>query len=225
MPAAKSPAKARLHYAELAGLWRDRFEARDRVEAVPRFSTPTEYLHESEKGGFGDDDPGARALSGLRGRGPAVKESAALLGEVCHKFLERWDFRKKGGDPGEILEDALAFFTQQHPLADWGAIAKEAAVVLKSFLSSPAAHELVSADIIDREAHFIMPVKGQVVRGSIDVLYRLDGKLWVGDYKTEGRGRERKARLYLRQGQAYVEAVRQSLGRRRSGCSSCAQKP
>ncbi|MBI5884421.1 MAG: UvrD-helicase domain-containing protein [Elusimicrobia bacterium] len=208
-PTAKAGAKAGLQHAELAGLWRDRFEERDRIEEVRRFSTPTEYLHETEKGGLGEDDPGA--LAGSRGRRPAVKESPALLGEVCHKFLERWDF-KRGGNPGEALEEALAFFSQQHPLADWGAIGKEAAVVLKSFLYSPAAIELASADIIDREAHFIMPANGQIVRGSIDILYRLDGRLWVGDYKTEGRGRERKAKLYLRQGQAYVEAVRQSLG-------------
>lgn len=213
--AAKDADKHPVPHAELSRLWRDRFEERDRIESVTRFGAPTDYLHESEKGGLGEDDPAAGNQARRRARA-AVKESAALLGEVCHKVLERWDFKKGdiagGSGLGEAVAETLGTFSQQHPLADWAFIGKEAAKVMKSFLSSPAARELASAEILDREAHFIMPANGRVIRGSIDILYRRDGALWVGDYKTEGRGRERKARLYRRQGQAYVEAVRQSLG-------------
>ncbi|MFA6315921.1 MAG: UvrD-helicase domain-containing protein [Elusimicrobiota bacterium] len=215
-PAQEEKVKAGASLADLAKTWRDRFEERDALSAVRRFVAPTDYLHENEKGALtaGEDAAGVQKR---RGRRPAVKEEAALVGEVCHKVLERWDF-KKGLAPGDILADVLAVFSQQHPLADWAAIGTAAAGALKSFLGSAAARELAEAEILGREAHFIMPAGRdrtavlQVVRGSIDVLYRREGLLWVGDYKLDGRGRERKASLYRRQGQAYVDAVARALG-------------
>ncbi|MEK7382708.1 MAG: PD-(D/E)XK nuclease family protein [Elusimicrobiota bacterium] len=52
-----------------------------------------------------------------------------------------------------------------------------------------------------------------MVRGSIDLLCRQDGKLWVVDYKTDARRKKASsASPYRRQGAAYVAAVRKSLG-------------
>lgn len=50
--------------------------------------------------------------------------------------------------------------------------------------------------------------------GVIDVIYRLDGKIWIADYKTERTSASEapaKARLYAHQATIYREAVARCL--------------
>ncbi|MBI5625426.1 MAG: UvrD-helicase domain-containing protein [Elusimicrobia bacterium] len=211
-PAAEAAPKTEARHATLAAAWRERFEAAEAAQAKALFAAPTDYLHEPEKGGLESEDALERGPGGRRSR-PAVKEDAALLGELCHRVLESWDFKAESR-LDRAVDRAERVLRSRHPLADWKAIGDQARSVLEGFLASAAARELAGAEILDREAHFIMPAGSQVVRGSIDILYRQGGRLWVGDYKLDGRGRERKARLYRRQGQAYVDAVQRALGER-----------
>jgi ATP-dependent helicase/nuclease subunit A len=57
--------------------------------------------------------------------------------------------------------------------------------------------------------------EGQVMEGVIDVIYRLDGTIWIADYKTDRATRseaQAKARLYARQAAIYREAATRCLG-------------
>ena len=65
-----------------------------------------------------------------------------------------------------------------------------------------------------REVPFVCLLNGQVLRGSMDLLYRAEGCLWVADYKTDvvPNGRARlHAQHYAPQGAAYKAAVEKAL--------------
>ncbi|MBI4677711.1 MAG: UvrD-helicase domain-containing protein [Elusimicrobia bacterium] len=208
-PASGRPASG-MDAAALARAWKRRFMDRARLEATRRFVAPTDYLDEPEKSSLAAADAGEVVLPSPGGR-PAMKEEAALIGEVCHRVLETWDFKAGGDLPKSVAASARAL-SRAHPVADWPLIGREAGEIIGAFLGSSAAKELAAARILGRELHFIMPCGPQVMRGSIDVLYRHQGRLWVADYKTDGRGRDKTRDLYRRQGAAYVDAVRRALG-------------
>jgi ATP-dependent helicase/nuclease subunit A len=53
------------------------------------------------------------------------------------------------------------------------------------------------------------------MQGVIDVIYRLDDRLWIADYKTDAvtaREAPMKAEIYRRQAEIYKTAVQKSLG-------------
>jgi ATP-dependent helicase/nuclease subunit A len=55
----------------------------------------------------------------------------------------------------------------------------------------------------------------QVMEGVIDLIYRLDGELWVLDYKTDVVSADQaavRAEQYRTQSDVYKAAVKQSLG-------------
>ena len=57
---------------------------------------------------------------------------------------------------------------------------------------------LRSATILGREVPFIMPWDDrQVMEGVIDLIYRLDGELWIADYKTDETAEEAPKPLSL----------------------------
>jgi ATP-dependent helicase/nuclease subunit A len=52
------------------------------------------------------------------------------------------------------------------------------------------------------------------MEGVMDLLYRLDGELWIADYKTDVVSSDQavgRAEQYRPQGEVYKAAVRQSL--------------
>jgi ATP-dependent helicase/nuclease subunit A len=75
---------------------------------------------------------------------------------------------------------------------------------------------LRSAAILGREVPFIMPWGDrQVMEGVIDLIYRLDGELWIADYKTDQTTAEEaptKAAFYSYQADIYRKAATTCLG-------------
>jgi ATP-dependent helicase/nuclease subunit A len=73
-----------------------------------------------------------------------------------------------------------------------------------------------SASILGREIPFVIPWgDGQVMEGVIDLMYRLDGKLWIADYKTDRIAAEEapaRALRYEPQATAYRTAVARCFG-------------
>ncbi len=161
----------------------------------------------------GERDKTARDLIEDRPFAPA---SAALLGTLCHRVLERWDFAR-GGDVEAAARRAAETLSLEEPAADWDAIVDEAREMLSSFLASGPGRELAEAEIVGREVPFLYPSPSdkRVVHGVIDLLYRKGGRLYVADYKTDEVGpkeaRER-AEEYRAQGALYVEAVKRTMG-------------
>jgi len=70
--------------------------------------------------------------------------------------------------------------------------------------------------VLGREVPFVMPLgKGQIMEGVIDLIYRLDDRIWIADYKTDDVSAEdvqTKADRYRSQAANYSRAVASALG-------------
>ncbi|MDD5656360.1 MAG: UvrD-helicase domain-containing protein [Elusimicrobia bacterium] len=182
----------------LASRWRRRLSRRDEALRRPWTRTPTQYL---EASGL------ERGSSGVSGLG-------ALIGQACHKVLGAWDFRGDA-DPAAALVGACRELARSEPDADWDAVRRQAEAVLKGFLASAAARELARAEILGREVPFCYAEDGTLVRGTIDLVYRLGRKTVAADYKTEAAEPQSLPRLkekYRRQGRDYLTALEKAWG-------------
>jgi ATP-dependent helicase/nuclease subunit A len=195
----------------LAEIRKTRLRRRDLAAAQTWIRRPTDA-------GPGDAVPGERTSSSAGGVG-------VLVGQLCHKVLSLWDFRGRGDL--EAALDAAGRALEEVPFGEgktagvsgnggpWAAARSEAGTVLRSFLDSPAARELAEAEILGREVPFIYGEDGAVVRGTMDLVYRKDGRTVVADYKSEAvspRDLPRLREKYRRQGDCYRAAVSRAWG-------------
>jgi hypothetical protein len=108
---------------------------------------------------------------------PGTRSAAALLGELCHRVLERMDFGSP--DPaGEVIRAAAAL---AHPVPE--SMVGRAGEILAAFAGSEAVRELARAEILGREVPLLATVGGRPVSARADLVYRLDSRLFVGDFK------------------------------------------
>jgi ATP-dependent helicase/nuclease subunit A len=148
-----------------------------------------------------------------------------------HRLLQRWDFQC---DPGSV-RGYLADFYQRHlscePDEGDAELVKELETLMDHFLHSSAYRELQRSTIIGREVPFAIPwptrqnghflPKNGVMEGVMDVVYEIDGEVWVGDYKTDQVSSSRlpqRAETYREQAHAYALAANQCLGPVVKGC-------
>lgn len=189
--------------AGLALLWKKRMEARDLQQTRPSFETPTAYLQEPEK--LAPSLPGDSVVAGV----------GVLVGQVCHRVLEEWDYAKVD-DLTDRIARAYQVLKQRFPVAYWSPVARESEKVLEEFLASPFAQRLAKCQILGREVPFLHAMEGdKIVRGSIDILFRENGRLWVADYKTDRIPSDQMAlhaQRYELQGRAYVGAIEKMVG-------------
>lgn len=167
----------------------------------PRARAATGYLAEARKRPAPPDEPAGSA-------------AGAEVGQLCHLVLQAWDFRAKG-DAAAACARARSLLERRSPGARWAEAQKEAASVLEGFLSSAAARELASAEILAREAPFAYGEGSTVVRGAVDLVYRLNGRLVVADFKSERVEEKSAAKVrakYAAQGEAYLDAVKLAWG-------------
>ena len=83
--------------------------------------------------------------------------------------------------------------------------------LFERFLSSEPYKRLQRATVLGREVPFVMPCgEGQMMEGVIDLIYRLDGRIWIADYKTDDVAAEdvqARADRYRPQAEMYSRAV------------------
>jgi len=197
-PAARSASVA--DAAATARAWAGRASLRAGADA-PRARAATAYLREAPKRPAAPDEPGG-SLSG------------AEVGQLCHLTLQGWDFASMA-DPSAACAAARSLLERRAPGPRWAQAELEAASVLKTFLSSPAAKQLAGAEILGREVPFAYAEGNTVVRGAVDLVYRLKGKIVVADFKSEKVEEKSAAKIrdkYAEQGRAYLEAVRLAWG-------------
>jgi len=183
-----------------AEAWAHRSRLRAGAEK-PRTRSATAYLHEAPKRPAAPDEPAGSA-------------SGAEVGQLCHLVLQGWDF-KSPGDAAAACAQARALLERRSPGPRWSEAEKEAGGVLKAFVASPAARELAAAEILGRETPFAYADENTVVRGAVDLVYRLKGRLVVADFKSERVEEKSAAKVrekYAAQGDAYLEAVRRAWG-------------
>ena len=136
------------------------------------------------------------------------------MGQVCHKVLALWDWRGRA-DPAQAVAAACRSLGAAGPEAGWAAVRAESESVLRVFLGSAAARELAEAEVLGRELPFVYGEAGCVVRGTIDLVYRKDGRVVVADFKSEAaapRDLDALREKYRRQGECYRAAVARAWG-------------
>jgi len=145
-----------------------------------------------------------------------LNQEALLIGELAHRFLQRWDFSQA---PQSFPERLLPFLDHSHDAHDDHdrmAVQRELEEIFHVFFNSSAYEELKSSHILGREIPLLIPWGEQIMEGVMDVLYEKDGELYVADYKTDrvqGRDLSQVVQPYRHQAQIYSEAVRRCVQR------------
>ena len=141
---------------------------------------------------------------------------ARLIGVCAHAVLEQWDVTGPRSEISTAIEQACRrYLAQDHPqlMAD---VMEDLTVLFESFLSSEPYTRLQRATVLGREVPFVMPSgEGQMMEGVIDIIYRLDDRIWIADYKTDDVAAEdvqTRADRYRSQAETYSRAVTSSLG-------------
>lgn len=158
----------------------------------------------------------SEAVSSHRTASGRDSDLARLIGVCTHAVLEQWEFTRPRAEICPVIEQACRrYVTQDHPqlMVD---VTGDLTTIFEHFLSSRLYKSLQRATVLGREVPFAMPLgEGQVVEGVIDLIYRLDGRIWIADYKTDdvsAEGAQARANRYRSQAKMYLRAVEQSLG-------------
>jgi ATP-dependent helicase/nuclease subunit A len=141
---------------------------------------------------------------------------ARLIGVCAHAVLEQWDFNRPRTEICTVIEQTCRrYVAQDHPqlIAD---VTEDLTKLFEGFLSSEPYKRLQCVTVLGREVPFIMPLgEGQIMEGVIDLIYRLDGRIWIADYKTDDVAAEDLQTIvdrYQPQAESYSQAVASALG-------------
>ena len=140
---------------------------------------------------------------------------ARVVGICAHALLERWNFARTEPPDAAEIETLCQRLTGDDAL-DSAIIQDDLTALMRTFLSSDFYQTLRQATILGRETPFLMPWKErQTMEGVIDLIYRLDGRTWIADYKTDHVTKSEapaRASRYLQQAAIYREAATRCLG-------------
>jgi ATP-dependent helicase/nuclease subunit A len=141
---------------------------------------------------------------------------ARLVGVCAHAVLEQWDFTRPRAEICTVIEQIICrYVAQDHPQL-MANVTEDLTALFERFLSSEPYKRLQGATVLGREVPFVMPLgEGQMMEGVIDLIYRLDGRIWIADYKTDDvAAADVQARVdhYRSQADSYSRAVASSLG-------------
>jgi ATP-dependent helicase/nuclease subunit A len=141
---------------------------------------------------------------------------ARLVGVCAHAVLERWDFSKPRAEICTVIEQACRRYVAQDNPQLMDIVTEDLTMLFENFLSSEPYKRLQRATVLGREAPFVMPLgEGQMMEGVIDLIYRLDDRIWIADYKTDDVAAENvqtRADRYRSQADSYSRAVASALG-------------
>jgi len=141
---------------------------------------------------------------------------ARLVGVCAHAVLEQWDFTRPRAEICTVIEQACRRYVAQDHSQLMADVTEDLAALFESFLSSEPYKRLQRATVLGREVPFVMPSgEGQMMEGVIDLIYRLDDRIWIADYKTDdvaAKDLQAIADRYRSQADSYSRAVASSLG-------------
>jgi ATP-dependent helicase/nuclease subunit A len=176
---------------------------RTEIRGLPRKVTPSR---------MSEARPSGRTVGS---RAKRTEGHGRFVGICAHALLERWDFSTR--TPPSVRElDALCRQVVSPEADCMEAVREDLVSLMGAFLSSEFYGRVQRAEILGREIPFIISWRdGQVMEGVIDLMYRLDGRLWIADYKTDqvtaGEAPAR-AQQYAQQAEAYRAAAARCLG-------------
>jgi ATP-dependent exoDNAse (exonuclease V) beta subunit len=189
-----------------AGEWKRRAREMERCRRASVFLSPT--LLKRREAELAEAVPEKEKLT-------LAAELPLRIGELAHRFLEYWDFSRSPAG----FEAELTAFLDRWVAPKWAAnraeIEGELRQILTAFFSSPAYAELGTVRFLGREVPLLLKWQdAAVMEGVIDLLYEKDGKIFIGDYKSdrvEPDGIAEVAARYHHQVEIYSEAVRRTL--------------
>ncbi len=190
--------------------WDDRQAYYNKAAGRPLFLTPT-HLQEKEAEKREPPDP--------RGKTEESESSGLLIGELVHRFLQQWDFKKPIEGYRADLTPLLSKWLKPGSGIDPHAVhpvEQEISGILDFFFASMPYQEISSSAILGREVPLLMAWGDQIMEGVIDLLYEKEGNLYAADYKTDRVKKEDLARTvekYHHQAEVYSQAVSHSLQR------------
>ncbi len=187
-----------------------------------RLTPSSQHAHERD---------GAAAV----GQWTSVGEQSRLIGALTHQVLRGWDFVQDPKGFEARAKSICAWGIPDESAKDAGEITNQVLQILYAFAGSHPYQDLCRAEILGREIPFAIPwavstsppsplpspARARVMEGVIDLVYRLDGLIWVADYKTDRVRADELARrvaLYGPQGQVYAQAVARCIGLENVGC-------
>ena len=195
--------------ASLVRLWETRTSRWRTARTAAWRITPT-ALHEQ------------RLPSAPPARQGVGRDVSRLVGVVAHRMLEEWDFGLPSDQLlnriGSTLDPMLSMETDHFRAT----VAEALTDIFATFVASEPYARLTSAHILGREVPFLMPWnEDQMMEGVIDIIYRLDGTIWIADYKTDRTSPaevSEKATVYASQALIYREAAARCLGLSQVSC-------
>lgn len=155
------------------------------------------------------------AVSSRTGTGREA-DLSRLIGISAHAVLEQWDFTRPCVEIGAIIEQTIRRTVAQDHRELMAAVREDLTLLFENFLSSESYTRLQRATLLGREVPFVMPVgEGQTMEGVIDLIYQLDDRIWIADYKTDDIAAEdvpSRVDRYRPQAESYARAVAAALG-------------
>ena len=143
-------------------------------------------------------------------------ELARLVGVCAHAILEQWDFSRPRSEISTVIAQTIRRHVAQNQPQLIADVMEDLAALFERFLSSEPYKALQRATVLGREVPFVMPLgEGQIMEGVVDLIYRLDDRIWIADYKTDdvaAGGVQTRADRYRSQAESYARAVASSLG-------------
>lgn len=198
--------------------WSEREERWQHAKQVEAYVTPSS-LHQE------------RRLQGVREKPQFPRKAGQRFGTLMHQLLQRWDFQCDSGSVPGYLADFWQRYLSSEPGKDQADMFRELESLLGHFLQSSAYRELQRSTIMGREVPFAIPWPTRrrnhsvpetcVMEGVMDVVYEIDGEVWVGDYKTDRVSSATMAMnsgIYRDQAHAYATAASLCLGPVVKGC-------
>jgi ATP-dependent helicase/nuclease subunit A len=210
-----------LDWSAAAARWAERDRVWAAVRSRPTHVTPTGLQ---------------RAGRPAPARAPAEAADAGrgrLIGTLAHRVLQSWEFSQAPDGLAERIARVCRLGLPPEWAERAAEIERDLQELFQAFIGSEPYRDLQRATILAREVPFVMawdsageeapplqpaPPSGRaacVMEGVIDVIYRLDGRLYLADYKTdrvEDGGVAARAEEYNTQARIYREAVARCLG-------------
>src|SRR5205823_1148611 len=187
--------------------WARRTSAYEKARQSQPFLTPT-LLKRQEQ---------AATEVGSKMNGQIYRQTPALVvGDLAHRFLQRWQFASDVKEFSGQLQDFIARSLPQECKVSRDQVEAELEDVFRTFFGSKVYAHLAGSLILGREVPLLMPWNGQIMEGVIDLIYEKNGLLYLADYKTDRLAKNelnQAADRYRQQAEIYTQAALQSLRR------------
>ena len=143
-------------------------------------------------------------------------DMARLIGVCAHAVLEQWDFAGPTTETHMVIEQTIRRYVAQDQTQLIVDVTENLTTLFRSFFSTKPYRRLQRATVLGREVPFVMSAgEGQMIEGVIDLIYRLDDRIWIADYKTDDVAAEdapARTDRYQPQAVMYSRAVEKALG-------------